>query len=476
MRVVLAGLVVLGAVGLIAAQEPDRSRPPALGPAPALNLPDIARATLSNGLPVWLVEQHEVPLVQVNLVVRAGSAADPADQFGIASLTAAMLDEGAGGRSALELADAVEFLGAELGTASTFDFASVRLSTPVARLGDALPLMADVVMRPAFNGDELERLRKERLTSLLQARDNPNAIAGAAFPRLVFGATHRYGTSPLGTAAVLERLGVEQLQRFHARYYRPDNAVLIVVGDVTAASAMPLLERTFGVWKAAGAPPAAPEVPTAAQRTAREVFLLDKPGAAQSQIRIGWVGVARHTPDFAALDLLNTILGGSFTSRLNTNLREKNGYAYGAGSTFDMRAAAGPFFAYAGVQTDKTAEALREFFVELDGIRRPVGEEEFRKARNYIVLGYPSEFETSRDLAQKLEQQFVYNLPDDYYETYTRRIEQVTIADLERAAERYIRPDRFAVVVVGDRSVIEPGIRALNLGPLTVVPLDDVFR
>ena len=227
-------------------------------------------------------------------------------------------------------------------------------------------------------------------------------------------------------------------------------------------------------WKAAAAP--APTVPAPPQLTSRQIYLIDKPGAAQSQIRIGWVGVPRSTPDFFALRVLNTILGGSFTSRLNQNLREEHGYAYGAGSTFDMRTAAGPFYASAGVQTDKTAEALTEFFKELEAIRKPIAPEEIEKAKNFVALLLPRNFETTERVAGSLAQMFIYNLPADYFATYTQRVRAVTPADVQRVAERYIQPDKFAVVIVGDRKTIEPGIKALNLGPLKIVETAEVMK
>jgi len=206
------------------------------------------------------------------------------------------------------------------------------------------------------------------------------------------------------------------------------------------------------------------------------VYLVDKPDAAQSQIRIGWIGVPRSTPDYFALRVLNTILGGSFTSRLNQNLREEHGYAYGASSTFDMRASAGPFYASAGVQTDKTSEALKEFFKELDGIRKTISPEEVDKAKNYVSLLMPRSFETTERLAGSLAQIFIYNLPADYFATYMQRVRSVTPADVQRVAERYIQPDKFAVVIVGDRKAIEPGIAALNLGPLKIVETSEVMK
>jgi predicted Zn-dependent peptidase len=471
--ITLAAAIFLAANAF--AQKPDRSAPPKPAPPPALKLPPVQKQTLSNGLAVWIVEQHEVPIAQVNLIVRAGSGADPVGKYGIASMTANMLDEGAGGKSALELADAIEFLGAQLGTSSTFDYSAVRLSTPVTKLNDALSLMADVVMRPSFPDAELERLRKERLTRLLQARDDPAAIIDLAFPRLVFGDKHRYGTSAGGGTAEVKAMTLADVRAFHATYYRPELSTLLVVGDITPAAVLPTLERAFGSWKGQGAAPKVAPVPTAAQLTGRKIYIVDKPGAAQSQIRIGWVGVPRSTPDYPTLQVLNTILGGSFTSRLNTNLREEHGYSYGAFSGFEERISPGAFSARAGVQTDKTAEALKEFFNEFAAILKPIPEDELVKAKNYVALGFPAEFESTGDLAQKLEEQVVHSLPDEYFPSYIRSVVQVTGAGVEKAATTYIQPDKFAVVVVGDRKVIEQGIRALNLGPVEVLTVEQAL-
>lgn len=475
--VCLAMLVGGGSAGPAAAlaQAPDRSSPPEPGPVRPLDLPDIQKRTLGNGVPVWIVEQHEVPVAHVSLVLQSGASAEPAGAYGLASLTAAMLDEGAGDRSALEIADAVDFLGASLGSSSSFDASAVRLYVPVARLEAALAIMADIVMRPTFPAQELDRLREERLTSLLQARDNPASIAAVTFPRLVYGDEHRYGYPTVGTAEALRGFDVDDLKGFHAAHYVPANASLVVVGDVDADAVLPQLEAAFGTWSTAAKPPR-PEMPTAPQLRERRVFLVDKPGAAQSQVRIGWIGVPRSTADYFPLLVLNTILGGSFSSRLNQNLREEHGYAYGAGSVFDMRAAAGPFFAAAGVQTDKTAEAIVEFFNELEGIHQPIPEEEFERVTDYLALSFPQGFETSSSIAAGLEEMIVYGLPENYFETYLERLSAVTREDVQRVAREYIDPDRFAVVVVGDLSAIEQKVRALDLGPVRVVSLDEVMN
>ena len=459
------------------AQAPDRSRPPAIGLAPTIALPKIHKGQLSNGIPVWIVEAHEVPVVQVNLVIKTGTggtSADPQGKFGIGSLTAAMLMEGAGSRSSLELADAVDFLGADLNSTIGFDSWAVRLHVPVARLGEALPLLADVALRPTFPAAELERLRQQRLTSLTQAKDDASSIASAALSRILFR-EGRFGTLTIGTANTISAFTVSDVAAFY-RAQLIKAPTLLVVGDVTPNLVMPLLEQHFRAWRSAGGG-AGPSITgrSGPLRTTREVYLLDKPGAPQSQIRIGVEGVSRDTADYFPIQVMNTVLGGSFSSRLNMNLREQHGYTYGATSLFDMRQRPGPFVASAGVQTDKTSEALTEFFKELNGIHQAVPPAELARSKNYVALRYPAGFETTTDISRRLEDALVYSLPGDYFAKYVPAINAVTAADVERVARKYVTTDRVAIVIVGDRQVIEPGIRALGLGPIKTLSLDQVF-
>ena len=474
-RILILAVMVALTVAVGAQQGPDRSKAPVPGAAPTLTLPPIQKRALTNGLPVWIVEMHEVPVANVTLIIKAGAGDDPAGRYGLANFTAAMLDEGAGTRNALQLADAIDYLGASLSTGSSFDMSSVRLQAPVSKLDDALPLMADVALRPAFSDTEVERLRKERMTSLMQTRDNAGALATAAFGRLVFGPRHRYGTPGLGNQASNSEMSASDLKAFYASYYQPQNAHLLVVGDVTPAAMLPKLERAFGGWKNGAAPPKTTVSP-AAQHGPRQIYLVDKPGAAQSQIRIGWMGVARSTADYYVLDVLNTILGGSFTSRLNQNLREEHGYAYGASSSFDMRLSAGPFTAGAGVQSDKTVESLREFFKELDGMHQPVPADELARAKNYEALGFPAAFGTTAGMAGNLVELVVYGLPESFFADYVPKIQAVTAADVRRAANEYLQTDRFAVVVVGDLAKIEKPIRDAGLGPVKVVTVDEILK
>ena len=457
-----------------AAAKPDRSKPPALGPVRPLKLPPVRVLHLANGLPVFLVEQHEVPVVQVDAVVRVGAGNDPLDKPGLASLTADMLDEGAGSKSALEIADEVDYLGAELTSEAGWDATVAALHVSVRRLERALPILADVLVRPTFPASEFERVRTDRLTELLQWRDEPRAIASVAFARALYGGKHRYGTATLGTEASVRRFSRNDLTGFHAQAFRPDNAAIVVVGDVTAVSIQPQLEKAFGGWKASGNR-AAGEVPLAPQVPGREIWIVHRPGAAQSEIRIGRIGPPRSTPDFFSLTVMNTILGGSFTSRLMQNLREQHGYAYGARSSFDYRLSSGPFVAAAAVQTDKTAPAVTEFFKELDAIRKTITDAEVAKAKNYVALSFPSEVETTGDIASKLAEQFIYGLSNGWLESYVSRIADVTPAEVRRVASQYVDPEKVEVVVVGDRSKIEGELKALNLGPVKTLSVDELF-
>jgi predicted Zn-dependent peptidase len=454
--------------------KPDRSKPPALGPVRALKLPPVQKLRLSNGVSVLVVEQHEVPVVQLNVVARAGAGADPRDKPGLASLTADMLDEGAGSRSALQISDELDYLGADLHTGAGWDSTSVGLHAPLKRFAAALPIFADVALRPTFPAGELDRVRKDRLTELLQLRDEPRAIASIAFANALYGRDHRYGTAVIGTEASVRALSRADLALFHERTFTPANSAIVVVGDVTAASVQKELEGAFGGWKAP--PGSAPEaVPAAPQVGSRGIWIVDKPGSAQSEIRIGRIGPPRSTRDYFALTVMNTILGGSFTSRLMQNLREQHGYAYGARSSFDFRLSTGPFVAAAAVQTDKTAPALTEFFKELTAIGQTVTEAEVSKAKNYVALSFPSDVETTGDIAAKLAEQFLYDLPNDWLDSYVSRIGAVTLADVRRVATEYIDPGKVAVVVVGDRSKIEADVKALNLGPIKVQSVEELF-
>jgi len=341
----------------------------------------------------------------------------------------------------------------------------VSLHVPRRRLEPALDLLTDVVLRPTFADSEVARQRELRRAQIVQLADNPVAMAGIAFPAIVYGRAHPYGRPLNGTEASTAALSRDRVAEFYRAAYRPNAARLLVVGDVTLVEVRRLLAARLGAWEQ-GPVPAVPEA-TPPVPAARTVYLVDKPGAAQSVIRIGHVGVARTTPDYFALQVLNTILGGAFTSRLNQNLRETHGYTYGAFSQFSAGRMAGPFVASASVVTAKTDSSLLEFLKELRRIRdEPVPDAELAKAKAYITLGLPGDFETTAGAASKFRELLVYDLPLDYFDHYVARINAVTAADVQRVARQYIDPDHFDIVVVGDKSQIEAGIKALNEGPI----------
>jgi predicted Zn-dependent peptidase len=473
-RVASLALATALSVVPLRAEAPDRSHPPTPGAVKPLKLPPLERQKLSNGVSVVLVGMHEVPVVEVILVVRAGGVADPAGREGLASMTADMLDEGAGGKDALALADAVDYLGATLAAGSAWDASTVRLRVPVARLEPALALMADVALRPDFPQAELERLRKEALTDLLQARDEPGAIATRALAQAVFGTAHRYGKPQAGDAPQIASFTVAELRAFHAARYAPGAATLVVVGDVNA-SVLPALEKAFGSWKAGASAPAPAAVPAPRQLAARSIWLVDKKDAAQSSLRLGRVGPAWPDPAYAPNQVMNTLLGGSFTSRLNDNLREQHGYAYGAGSRIRRNLAGGLFLVASDVQTDKTAPAVSEVFKELDRILTPPPADDVARARSYAALGYAGDFETTSQVAQRMVDAVVYGLPDGFYESFVPKALAVDAAALQSAARALVDPKRLALVVVGDRAKVEAPLRALNLGPIRDLTVDDVM-
>lgn len=464
---VLGCAAMLLASQSIAAQGTfDRSKPPELGPPPRVALPPIITRQLPNGLKLLIVEQHELPLADFVLVVGSGSTADPTGKPGIANLTSQMLREGTTTRKSLEIADQIAFLGINLSPNSSWESSTLSLHTPTAQLDSALALFADVALHPSFPANEFDRIKKTRLTELLQLRDQGPAIANLAFPAIVYGSSHPYGLPSIGTEASVQSLTPADLQAYYQTNFKPNNSTLIIVGDVNPAQIEQKINSLFGSWQRGDVQPLNYGEP--AKAAATTIYLIDKPGAAQSSFRIGSVGVPRSTKDYFALTVMNTILGGSFTSRLNQNLRENRGYTYGAGSRFDMRRQAGPFLASAEIVTAKSDSALIEFMKELNGIRQTVPPAELSRAKRYLQLQLPGNFETTQEIAAALVPVALYGLPLDYYNNYVQNIENVNQADVARVAQQYINPGSLAVVIVGDRKTIEQGLKAVNVGPISV--------
>ena len=444
----------------------DRSKPPELGPPPGVALPPILTRELPNGLKLIIVEQHELPLADFVLLVGSGSTTDPVSKTGVANLNAAMLREGTTTRKSLEIADQVAFLGINLSSSSSWESSTLSLHTPTAQLDSALALFADVALHPSFPATDFERLRKNRLTDLLRLRDQGPAIANLAFPAIIYGNGHPYGAAALGTEASVKSLSIADLQSYYQTTFKPNNSTLIIVGDVDPSQIEQKINALFGSWQRGDVPQLTYADPPKPATTT--IYLIDKPGAAQSSFRIGAVGVPRSTKDYFALSVMNTILGGSFTSRLNQNLRETRGYTYGANSRFDMRRAAGPFSASAEIVAAKTDSALLEFMKELNAIRQSVPASELSRAKRFLQLQQPGNFETTQDIAFQLLPVALYGLPLDFYNNYVQNIEGVTQADVARVAQQYINPGSLAVVIVGDRKSIEQGLKATNVGPIVI--------
>lgn len=462
-----------------AAQQPafDRSQAPALGDAPTLSVPTVRASRLANGAALKVVEQRELPLVHITLQFAGGGRLDN-DTPGLASFVATMIREGAGSRDANALQSELAYLGASLVANADWDNSTVTLRVAKRNLEPALDLMADVVLRPRFVAADVRRQRDLRLASLLQQKDQPRTLASAAFNRALFPAGHPYRRSLGGDSASTAALDSAMVRNFYDGAYRPLRATFTVVGDIGDAEARTLLERRFGSWTVRGAERRPAPVLVAATRTqARRIILVDKPGAAQSVIIIGAPGLERTSPDYAAIQVMNTILGGSFSSRLNSNLRETKGYTYGANSGFQWRPLPGAFLASADVRTDVTDSSLVEFFRELRAIRdTPVRDAELARAKAYIALGIPGDLESTAQIANQVTGLALFNLPLTWLQEYVTAVNAVTDADVQRVARRYIPDDAATIVVVGDLAKVRAGIEALNLGPVTVVTVEELAQ
>jgi zinc protease len=460
---------------LVAASDgADRSALPVVGSAPVPDFPDVQRATLSNGLEVVLAQRSDLPLVRMQLLVDAGFAADPATRPGLASMTATMMDEGTDSRSSLEISEELALLGASIGSGANLDLSTVSLSALKENLDPSLDLFVDVVRNPSFPESELERLRRQRLAGIQQEKAQPMGMAMRALPPLLYGAGHAY-SQPLtgsGTVASVEAMTRQDLQGFHETWYTPDNATLVVAGDVTLAELVPQLEAAFGNWERGSVP--AKNLAVVAQPSAAEVFILDKPGAPQSVILAAQLIPPTANPDEVAFQTMNTVLGGAFISRINLNLREDKHWSYGAFSFAWDAAGQRPFVVYAAVQTDKTAESLQEIQNEVEAIRgpRPVTEDELTKAVDNLSLSLPGSWETINAVSGSLADIVQFGLPDDHFDTYADAIRGVTSDQASAIAGQFLDPDRMVWVVVGDRAEIEEKIRELGFGNVRVLTED----
>jgi zinc protease len=468
-------LLVAGSIVAASGQARDPNQPSPAGAPPALT-PVVAKRQLSNGLAVWIVEQHQLPIVQMSLYVPTGTDADPPGRYGLASFASAMLTEGAGSRSGAQIAEALDAVLGNLSASSSVDSSSIQLYVPVLQLPEALPVMADVAQRPTFPKEPLERVRQQRLAALRNARDDPDTIAALAFARGIYGPSHRNAAAEIGTADSVKAVTPEDLKAFHQAAYRPAGSTLIVVGDVTPEEVLPLLETHFGKWQPAQANGGVRKPAPAPPPPPRQLMLVDMPNVPQSRIFIGSVaGASSSMSDFFPIQVLNTVLRGRFSSGRNPTLRD---YTTGVRSGFDLRKSAGPFVVAAAAPTDKTAEVLGELLNELTTVLKGIPADELARAKDEIVVQFPRMFEGGGRISNRLravESLLAYGLPDDYYARYVPSIQAVGAADVQRVAQQYIQTDQLTIVIVGARKTIEQPLRALNLGSIKEVGLDEVL-
>jgi zinc protease len=445
----------------------DRTKKPPRGPTPHIALPKVQHAVLKNGLAVRLVEYHKLPLVECNLVLATGTTADRADKAGTANLVMRLLDEGTEKRTSLEIADALDYIGARLSASTTYDGSFVTLETLKEHLAAALDIFGDVLLHSTFPQSEFDRVKKEVLTSLVQQRDQPAVIANKVFASKLYGNVHPYGRPGDGTEESVGKVIVDDLKAFYEVSFRPNDSTLVVVGDITLEELVPLLERTLGSWESRHVDGATLSAPEGEGKEA--IYLVDRPQAAQSEIRIGEVGLPRSTPDYFPVLVMNTVLGGGFNSRLNWNLREEKGYTYGAGSQFQFRKGRGPFSTFGGFKTSVTDSSITETLMEIRLLRsEEVTESDLQLAKDFLMRSLPRTFETPRQIASQLATLVLYGLPDDYFDSYVQNVEKVSAQDVRRVAEQHLSPDNMIVVVVGDVAAIRSGLEKLNHGPVVL--------
>ena len=452
----------------------DRTVLPPLGNPPEVTFPQVQRATLSNGLGVMLLERHSAPLVNVTLAVDAGYAADAAARAGVASLALDLLDDGTTTRDTFRIADELDALGARIGTGSSLDMSFVQLRALAANLGPSLDIYADVVLNPAFPPDMVELAKKQRLAAIGQEKASPIGAAIRAVPLLLYGPAHAYGKPFTGSGfeQTVSALTRDDLIAWHRDWFHPNNATMIVAGDVTMAALLPELERAFGAWTSGQAP--AKNVTALPRAERRRVYLIDKPGAPQSVIVAAHVSEAGGQPEDLAIETVMRNFGGMATSRLNRNLRLDKAWSYGTQGVLSDARGRRPFIVLAPVQTDRTKESIVEVIKELRDIAgsRPISGEEFASIMRTQTLGLPGRWATLASLENAAIQLLNYSYPDDHFSTYARRVRTLGEVDLDAAAQKFIKPDEVIWLVVGDLAVVEAGIRELDLGEVTRLDAD----
>ncbi|HET8797050.1 MAG TPA: pitrilysin family protein [Thermoanaerobaculia bacterium] len=438
----------------------DRSLAPEPSAPRPYHFPHITRTTLPNGLRLLVAENHNAPLVSVRALIHSGADRDTFDTAGLASITADLLGEGAGSRDAIRIAEDIGLLGGALGTGADWDASYISLDVLSRTAEEAAAIFGDVTARATLPADGLERVRAERLNEILQQRNEPSTIAGKRFASLLYG-TGAYGNSTLGNAESVARIRQEDVRRFYETHFLPNNASVIVSGDVDPAQAASLIARILGDWKPGATPP--PPVVQPRAIDASRIYVIDRPQAVQSEIRVGHLGVPRACEDYFALSVMNAVFGGVFNSRININLRERHGYTYGARSQFSFRKHAGPFVVAAPVRNEVTRESVQEMLSELRRMRTgDIDEAELSDTRNYLTGVFPATVQTASDIASRLVDMELYGLPEDYFDRYRENIAAVTKDDVVRVAQKYLDPDRVLIVIVGNAKQIREPLGSLG--------------
>ena len=439
-----------------------------------MRVPTWTKSALPDGADLIVSEKHDLPLVAFSLTFLGGANQfEPADKTGLASLTAAMMSEGTKSKDGEALSNALQLLGTSVSTTVAGESGAMSFVSTTDKLAQTLDIVADMLLNSTFPAEALERLRAQRLVALTQARAQPGAIAGRVFPKVLYGNAHPYGR--VATEASLKAITRDDVVAFHNQYFQPGRALVTVVGDVTATGVKPVIEKALAAWPKAGARPAFTyPAPPQVQKTT--IFLVDRPGAAQSTFAIGHPGPPRNTPDYYALQVMNTMLGGMFQSRLNANIREEKGYSYGVTSNFAFGKGPGAFRTGGDIVGDKTDVALVEFMKELRGMlgERPVTDEELNTAKESLIQRLPATFASVSAINSALTSLWSQGLPDDYFQQYSKAIAAVTKADVLRVAKKYIEIDRLAIVIVGDRASIEAPLKAKNIAPIAYLDIEGV--
>lgn len=448
----------------------DRSRLPRPGPPRPFVFPAISKSTLPSGVRVWTVRHATIPVVTLRLLIKQGSAEDPTGKEGLAALTLDMLDEGSGDRNSIQMHEALARVGAQLDSDISAD-ATVTTATALSRFTrQTLAILGDMAVRPSLREVDFVRVRQLRLHRLAQLRDVPGAVADRAFTRLLYD-RHPYGHMPLGTEQSLGAIDLDDVRSFHARAITPRQAVLIAVGDCEHEEVVRFADEALSGWMGRS-----PKDGTAAAAVSGppRLNIVDRPGAPQSELRVGHIAVARGTPDYHALVVANTVLGGQFVSRINLNLREDKGLTYGARTAFDFRRLPGPFALQTSVQTSGTAQAVQESLDEIAAIRgaRPVTTDELVMGVAALTRGYARNFETAEQVARAVTQIALFDLPDTYFAEFVPTLERLTAEEVTAAAARHLDPDRLTTLVVGDVEAVLSDLTRLNLGPPVVVSTD----